>query len=323
MAGKELAERQGISATALGLFVLSIVTSLPELAVTLWAMAGENAPDLALGNILGSNNFNVTTIVALETVFAGVFLHRVGSARYLRTCILLVAMTALTGLGVLAGGTGGPALLQVLLFGLPVVALFVYDTAKHRGLMQDAGSDREEQTIAGRAVASPASGLVPRFLFLAALVVVGGFFTARGANGIAVHPFDRGGVPLILGHTFVGTLLVAVATSMPEVSVAYSALRRAGSPDMALGTLLGSNTVNILVFVVGTPLLLLRFSQSAWAVVSGANLVSVSAGLLLTLLLMVGIAARRWKRGALMTRLATVLMLPVYALCLFLVYQWT
>jgi cation:H+ antiporter len=322
--GKVLAERLGISATALGLFVLSIVTSLPELAVTLWAMLGEGAPDLALGNILGSNNFNITTIVALEIGFAGVFLHRVGSTRYLRTGVLLLAMTATVGLGILGGGLRVSPLFHVLIFGLPMAALFVYDTVTHRGVMAGAVLGAEERAAREDTESRDASrGLAFRFSLLAALVVIGGFLTARGANGIAVHPFDRVGAPLILGQTFVGTLLVAIATSMPEVSVAYSAVRRAGSPDMALGTLLGSNSINILVFTVGTPLMLLRFSRSAWSEVSDANSVSVLGGLVLTLLMMVGVAGRKWKRGALATRAATCLMLPVYALCLFLVYRWT
>ncbi|MBN2564214.1 MAG: hypothetical protein JXB46_00725 [Candidatus Eisenbacteria bacterium] len=345
--GKSLADRLGISVTALGLFVLSVVTSLPELAVTLWAMLGENAPDLAIGNILGSNNFNLTCLVGLELFYGGVLLHSVSWTRYIRTCVVLVAMTVAVGLGIAAGNMPGSPAVSVLLFGVPIVAVYIYDTMTHSGLMKRPVTAQARPILmaepsgigvpegaAGQpagAVRSDASGeadrpvwdLVWKFLLLSSLVVLGGFLTARGANGIAIHPFGRPGAPLVLGHTFVGTLLVAIATSMPEVSVAYSALRRAGSADMALGTLLGSNAVNILVFAIGTPLLLLRFSRSAWSAVSDANLVSVAGALVLTLLVMVGIAARRWRGGRLITRLAIILMLPVYLLCLALVYQWT
>jgi cation:H+ antiporter len=330
--GKSLADRTGVSATALGLFILSVVTSLPELAVTLWAMLGENAPDLAIGNILGSNNFNLTCLVGLQVFYGGVLLHGVGRARFLRTSIVLVARTVLVGIGVLAGHLPGPPALSVLLVGLPIVGVFAYDAVSHGNLMRRDGpitppSPRpfSSRAASGPAVASapPEPSLVRRFLLLSGAVVVGGFLTARGANGIALHPFMRAGGTLVLGQTFVGTLLVAVATSMPEVSVGYSALRRAGSADMALGTLMGSNIVNILVFAAGTPLLLLRFSRSAWSVVSEVHLVSVAAAILLTLLVMVGIAARRWRRGVLITRLATFLLLPVYLLCLALVYRWT
>jgi cation:H+ antiporter len=322
--GKLLAECLGISATTLGLFVLSIVTSLPELAVTLWAMIGESAPDLALGNVIGSNNFNLTCIVALQVGFGGVLLHRVGSARYLRTCAALMAMTALVGVGIVAGGVRGPALGSVLLFGLPIVAVFVYDTVTHRNVMRkDDTAESACDALRDNAGGAVQARLLLRFLLLTIAVVLGGFLTARGANGIAVHPFERLGEPFILGHTFVGTLLVAVATSMPEVSVAYSAVRRASSPDMALGTLLGSNTINILVFVVGTPLLALRFSESAWRTVSDANLVSVSAALLMTLMVVIGIISRRWARGKMFGRATTMLLVPVYVVCVFLVYRWS
>ncbi len=68
---KILADRLGISATAVGLFVLAIITSLPELSVTLSAMLRQQAPDLALGNILGSNNFNIVAMAALEFTLIG------------------------------------------------------------------------------------------------------------------------------------------------------------------------------------------------------------------------------------------------------------
>lgn len=322
--GKSLADHLGISASALGLFVLSIITSLPELAVTLWAMVGENAPDLALGNIIGSNNFNLTCIVALEAAFGGVLLHRVGSARYLRTCVVLLLMTTFVGLGILTGDIGVPALVHAMIFALPIVAVFVYDTMTHRGVMRANLPTGDINSVRGDdATRKGLAGLTLRFALLAAAVVAGGFLTAKGANGIALHPFDRAGEPFILGHTFVGSLLVAVATSMPEVSVAYSAVRRAASPDMALGTLLGSNAINILVFIAGTPLLALRFSESAWRTVSEVNLVSVSAALLMTLMVMVGIASRRWRGGELVGRVSTTLLIPVYVIFVFLVYRWS
>jgi len=149
-------------------------------------------------------------------------------------------------------------------------------------------------------------------------VVGGGFAIARGASGIASHEFGGG---FRLGYTFVGTLLVAVATSMPEVSVAYAAVRRAGLEDMALGTLLGSNTVNILVFAVGAPFLLLRGRESAWQLVDVSNLVSVVTALLLTLFVLVGITSRSLRAGRTTARVLVALMVPIYVLCLFLVYR--
>jgi cation:H+ antiporter len=308
--GNSLAGKLGISATAIGLFVLSIVTSLPELSVTLAAMLKENAPDLAFGNILGSNNFNVTSIAALELMAVGVFLHNVDGKRYVRTCVYLLILTSVAGLGVAFGPRISSAFLTVVLFSVPIAMVFLHDSLTHRKVQgKERAARRDERGTAG---------VVVHFLLLSAAVVAGGFLIARGANGIATYEFEGG---LTLGHTFVGTLLVAVATSMPEVSVAYSAVKRARLEDMALGTLLGSNTVNILVFAVGAPLMAIRFPHSAWQNISGSNMISVVTALLLTTFVLIGIASRSHRSGRAIARTLVALMVPVYLLCLFLVYR--
>jgi len=310
-AGESLAARLGISTTALGLFVLSIVTSLPELSVTFAAMLKEGAPNLAFGNILGSNNFNVTSIAVLELMAVGVFLHNVDRERYVGTCRNLLVLTLLAGLGVLFGPRMSHPLPAILLFSVPVIAVFIYDAVAHG--RRGRGKPRERKNAV-----EEGAGVFLRFLLLSAVVVGGGFAIARGASGIASHEFGGG---FRLGYTFVGTLLVAVATSMPEVSVAYAAVRRAGLEDMALGTLLGSNTVNILVFAVGAPFLLLRGRESAWQLVDVSNLVSVVTALLLTLFVLVGITSRSLRAGRTTARVLVALMVPIYVLCLFLVYR--
>ena len=311
--GNSLAAKLGISATAIGLFVLSIVTSLPELSVTLAAMLKEGAPDLAFGNIFGSNNFNITSIVILELLVAGAFLHNVDRARYVRTCIYLLVLTCVAGLGVFIGPRMSSPVLPVLLFSVPIVAIFLHDSLTHRNVQGKKTADAEARDVSGGT-----GRVVLRFLFLSAVVVAGGFMIAKGANGIASYEFSGG---MTLGHTFVGTLLVAVATSMPEVSVAYAAVKKAGLEDMAMGTILGSNMINILVFAVGAPLLALRFSQSAWAVISVSNLVSVAAALLLTLFVLVGILSRSHRAGRAIARSMVFLAIPVYLIALFLVYR--
>lgn len=310
--GNKLAGKLGISATAIGLFVLSIVTSLPELSVTLAAMLKEGAPNLAFGNIFGSNNFNITSIVVLEFMATGVFLHNVNRKRYTRTCWYLLALTLVAGLGVIVGRHLESLLLTALLFSVPIVAIFFYDSLIH-------GKRRGRANRVARAtdVEGSTSSVVLRFLALSAVVVAGGFMIASGANGIATFEFSGG---LRLGHTFVGTLLVAMATSMPEVSVAFAAIRRAKLEDMALGTLLGSNTVNILVFAVGA-LLAVGTPQSGWPNISPWNLVSTAGAFLLTLFVLVGLNSRSHRAGRAVARTMVALMIPVYLLCLFLVYR--
>jgi Ca2+/Na+ antiporter len=108
---------------------------------------------------------------------------------------------------------------------------------------------------------------------------------------------------------------------MPEVSVAFAAIRRSKLENMALGTLLGSNTINILVFAVGAPLMALRFSESAWTNISTSNLVSTAGALVLTLFVLVGLRSRSYPAGKAVARTMVTLMIPVYLLCIFFVYR--
>jgi len=319
--GKILADRLGISATAVGLFVLAIITSLPELSVTLSAMLREHAPNLALGNILGSNNFNITTIAALEfALIGGGLLARTDGSRFSRTCVLLLVMTAVVGVGVYFGRLVMSPAAAAAVFSLPIVVLFAVDSLVNRrrkphGAGTDVGgegatapADREgQQSIAASAVS---------FAVLSLLVIAAGIVISRSAAAIAEYPF---GGRIVLGHTFVGTLLVAIATSLPEVTVATAAVRSARSPDMAIGTLLGSNSINILVFAIGAPLLMTSGGATAWSGLSRANIVNVVAGVILTALVLGGLRIGWLHENKLRARLLALALAPVYLIALWLV----
>lgn len=322
--GKGIASRLGVAETTFGLFVLAIVTSLPELTITLSAMIRENAPDLALGNVLGSNNFNLTMIAALDAVFVGgPILQAVHARRYSRTCALVLAMTIVTGVGVLLGARveGGVepgvwrAALPAVVFSVPIVIIFVYDLVRGRGMTNDESDDAE-----------PAGGgrlplLVSGFLLASCLVVVAGVFMSRTADIIATRQIVVAGREIVLGHTFIGTLLVAVATSLPEVTVAFAAVRYARSADMALGTLLGSNSFNVLIFALGAPLLVAKTGSSAWAGVSAANQINVVAALALTVIVFVGIRMDKARTATWVPRTLAAAMVPVYLGALYMVYR--
>ncbi len=326
--GKALAERLGIGAAAAGLFVLAIITSLPELSVTLSAMIREEAPDLALGNILGSNNFNLTIIALLEMAFVGgAFLKAVDAARYARSCVALLLLTALVGVGVVFGEAIGSAYLPILLFSVPIALVFILESVRGEfapsedGELGAEGSTGQpgEQTAGKDAASERATARhVVWFAFLSIVVVSAGFIMARTANSIALYEFPGGS---ILGQTLVGTLLVAIATSLPEVTVAFAAIRRAGSPDMALGTLLGSNSINILIFAIGAGIHVAATGTSAWADVSPLNMVNVASGLMLTAIVLAGLRVGWFRSGSRRHGALLLSMIPIYLFALWLVHR--
>jgi len=312
--GKVLADRFGISATAVGLFVLAIITSLPELSVTLSAMLVERVPDLALGNILGSNNFNIAAIAALEFVLVGGgLLARANGSRFSRTCVLVLLMTAVTVAGVVCGRRVMPPLAAAAAFSLPIVALFVGDSLTNRKRTSGVTvTPFESEEVSPNITMAAVS-----FAVLSLLVIAAGVVISRSATAIAEYPF---GGRLVLGHTFVGTLLVAIATSLPEVTVATAAIRNARSPDMAIGTLLGSNSINILVFAVGAPLLLTSGPETAWSSLAPANIINGAAGIILTALILGGLRVRWLHENRFRARLLALALVPVYLIALWLVH---
>jgi len=311
--GRTIALRLGVGETSVGLFGLAIVTSLPELAVTLSAMR-LGAPDLALGNVLGSNNFNLATAGLLSLACGGGLFLRADLSRYRRTGVLLILSTALAGLGVLAGPSM-PEGISLLAFSVPIVLLFVVECRM-------GGSDIPEPADATVRPREPRDygGVVVAFLALSALVVAAGVAVSWAAKQIAVPEFTTSGGTLVLGETFVGTLLVAIATSLPEVTVAFSAMRGADSADMALGTLLGSNSFNLLVFALGAPMIAVgpTGGVSAWSNLAGVNLVNVAAGLLLTSMILLALRAARSRAR---NRALDYLMMAVYVGAVFAVFR--
>jgi cation:H+ antiporter len=317
--GSRVASKVGLSATSLGLFVLALITSLPELTVTITALVGQEAPDLALGNILGSNNFNLTTVALLELIFAGgVFLGAVHSSRYTATSWTLLTLTTLVGVGVVAGGRIDNPALPVLLFSVPVLGICILDWRVGR---QVVSLPPVERTPDASRVCSTQDQV--QFALLAIVVVVAGILMSRAADAIARHTFVLDGRDIVLGRTFVGSLLLAVATSLPEVTVAIAAVTRERSPDIALGTLMGSNVFNILIFALFAPLLLLRTGHSAWIGLADANLANVVTGLVLTSLVFVGMLTRLKEVRILRTSLPTAIMIPAYLAGLYLVLMWS
>jgi cation:H+ antiporter len=333
--GKTLAERLGIGAAAAGLFVLALITSLPELSVTLSAMIREEAPDLALGNILGSNNFNLTIVALLEMAFVGgAFLKAVDSARYTKSCISLLLLTAMVGAGVVFGEEIGSVYLPVLLFSVPIALVFIVESVCGEFSVVD---EPEGEGCSGQGAgmevgqrSGPGAGMegggrerttawhAAWFALLAIVVVAAGFVMARSANRIALHEFPGG---IVLGQTLVGTLLVAIATSLPEVTVSFAAVRRAGSPDMALGTLLGSNSLNILIFALGAGIHVAVTGTSAWADVSSLNMVNVVAGLVLTAIVLAGLKVGWFRSGSRRHGALLLSMIPIYLFALWLIHR--
>lgn len=235
-----ISRRVGLGVIWGGFLLLPLVTSLPEL-VTAWRAAVINSPDLAAGNIFGSILFNLA-IIALIDLLQGkdALLARVKINHILPASFGLLVV-GFTGLAILF-----PYDLRVYWLGLDTVLIFfLYITGTLLISYNEKKSERKEALNHNikpeETDHSSKESLVPSlasFLLAGILIIIACINLTDSAEVIAG---ETG-----LGLIFVGTLLLAVSTSLPEIVTTLSAVRL-GLPDMAVANIFGANLMNLAI----------------------------------------------------------------------------
>ncbi|MGV9797735.1 calcium/sodium antiporter [Mycobacterium sp. NPDC003449] len=240
--GAQLASRLGISPMLVGLTVVSIGTSLPELAVGVTA-AIEGTGELAVGNIAGTNVVNVLFILGLSALLSPLAIER-------RT--LRFDLPAMTVAAVLLWALAVDGILSRVDGAILVCGGVAYTAALIRTSRRESREVAAEYAHAypGTAGAdpgprpAPGSGGLVRHIAMTlvgiTVVVIGAEWLVDGATGLA-----RG---LGVSDALIGLTVVAIGTSAPElVTTIVSTVR--GQRDIALGNLLGSSVYNILLIL--------------------------------------------------------------------------
>lgn len=225
-----LGERLGLSSFVIGLVIVGFGTSAPELAVNLSAVYGGH-PDIAMGNVVGSNIANIGLILGASALVAPLLVH----VRMLRVEVpILIAASVLLWLMAL-DGTLGRIEGMLLLLGQVGVLFVVFRASK---------AETSEVKEEFAEVAKPVHSWAKTGLFLlVGLVglVLGGVLAVEAAVNIA-RSFG-------ISELVIGLTVVAIGTSLPELASSVVAGLR-GKADIAVGNVVGSNLFNIL-FIVG------------------------------------------------------------------------
>jgi cation:H+ antiporter len=235
--GDILGEKTGLGRRWIGVVLLAATTSLPELFTGFGATALSALPDIALGDVLGSCMFNLLILSMMDAIQPepiGTRAHQ-GHALSIGFGLLLIGIA---GLGVV----GGAAMPTIGWFGLySPVLIVVYFVAmrvifaheKHRRV-------RETEEVAEELQYGEIPLRHAAWHYAAAAVLVIGASLWLPQLGAEVA--RRTG----LGDAFVGSLLVAITTSLPEIVVSITAVR-IGAIDLGIGNVLGSNLFNLLI----------------------------------------------------------------------------
>ena len=226
------AKRLGVSDFVIGLTIVSIGTSAPEFIVSLLA-AVEGAPSMSIGNIVGSNIFNILIIIGVVAILRPIIVPRsvlTGDALW-----MLISSLAILIVGLAPELGAGPRILTrvaALLFVL-FFMLFLQNALSKPAVTSSEGDTQIKQLPLWRSLLYLLGGLI--------ILVLGGEWFVDGAVGIA-HSLGW-------SEALIGLTILAVGTSLPELAASVTAALK-GMSGLSVGTVIGSCIFNVF-FVLG------------------------------------------------------------------------
>ena len=250
-----LARKLGVSPLLIGLTIVAFGTSMPELAVSVTA-ALRGANEIAVGNVVGSNIFNLLMVAGLSAAVCPLVMDKT----LLRRDWPLSILAAVLLLGAIA-----PDLTIARWEGVVLLIIFAFIlTYQIRTALQN-----REQLAAAAAEAETEEAEAPMSAAMLGLacIVIGGQLAVNGATGIA-RMFG-------LSETLIGLTIVAMGTSLPELVTSIVAARK-GQNDIAMGNVIGSNLFNIFL-ILGVSSVITPIPVQATSIVDCLFLIAISA----------------------------------------------
>ncbi len=269
-----LNEKTKISAGFVGLILFSMITSLPELLTSSYAIILDQ-PTMSFGNILGSNAFNLVILTVINLIFIKKYMYKHVSKSNKLTILTIIGLNFVVLFGLFF-----PIELPIpyLNVSLPSAIIFVlymliiYRTYKSSDMSQE-GDEKS-----GLDHLSIEQIMFRGLMFVVTMVLFSLIMTKISDQIVLTYPE--------IGATLVGSLMLAVATSLPEVVTTLS-LVKMGKTNMAIGGIVGSSLFNFNILFI-TDLLSVRRSTFAAAVLApdiGTLKALVVLGILLAVLM--------------------------------------
>ena len=256
-----IARKTGMSEFVIGLTIVGIGTSTPEMVVSFIA-AFQGQSELALGNVIGSNIFNILMILGVTTLISPITMSKDNRVKDIPLNILVTGGLMLIWLIHSVLGVGANEISRIE--GGIMLAAFAF----YLWMMFRSGNGAEETPQEEETKTFPNWLSVLMILGGLGGLILGGRFFVNSATAIAQY--------LNLSEKFIAITIMAAGTSLPELATCIVAARK-GRNQMALGNVIGSNIANILLIVGGAALISpLSLASIAWvdfAVMMVASLV--------------------------------------------------
>lgn len=237
--GSAVAKRFNIPTLVIGSTVVAFGTSMPEFTVNINSALNGNT-ELALGNILGSNLFNICAILGIVSLISPLAIQKDSASKDFPMCLIAALMVGAAGNQIYLDKINYHELMLsdgiTFLCFFAIFMNYIYKEAASGAAHHHAAGSSGTTIDAGeQKTHSPLKSIIFIVLGLAGLVF-GGEFIVEGASGVAKN--------FGLSSRVIGLLIVGPGTSFPELIASIVAARK-GSADMVIGNVLGSNIFNI------------------------------------------------------------------------------
>lgn len=294
--GDVLATLTGLSRNWVGLILIATVTSLPELVTGLSAVTVAAAPDIAVGDVLGSCVFNLAILALIDVSYRQGAIYAVAGKGHVVSAGFGVMLLAGVGLALLLTtqgmmpSIGHVSLASVMIFVMYLVAMRALYLTEQRNT-STAAPKRADMTLK--------AALMGYGVASAAIVGAGIWLPIIGVELARLMGWS---------NSFVGTLFVAFATSVPELATTWGAVR-IGAIDMAFGNLLGSNLFDVLILAIDD---FAYLPGAIYAHVSPVHTVSAITACLMSGIVIVALAYRPVSRVWRIASWASLALLALY-----------
>ncbi len=301
--GDIMADMLGWGKMFMGIMLMASVTSMPELMSGISSVTILDAPDLAVGDIVGSCAFNILIISIMDLFYnhkkplttdaqTGHIIAASFGIMMLSIVAFAILMPSIFGTIVWAGGF---SLLFLVLYFIAIRVVFLYDKKNNHHLKK--GNNSHSLSL---------KQVIFRYTLNASILMGAAMLLPIFGKNLA----EASG----LGQSFFGTLFIAISTSLPEVVVSLAAIR-IGTIDLAIGNIFGSNIYNIALLSLDDAL---YTKGPIFLFTSPNHIIPVLGTIIITAIGIIGIvfkAEKKWKLA-----IDTSLILVVYVLMMGLLY---
>jgi len=294
--GDVIAEKTGLGGLWIGLVLVSVATSLPELFTGIGSVVFLDAPNLTIGNLFGANTYNLLNIALLDFLNKGAPLLSTLSKGVLLTAGLSLVPLLIAAAGIfLSSQIPQFSFAHVSIYSILILVLYLVST---RIIFKfETG---QPPPLAFKYDHIPLKKAYLFYGISAAVIVGAGIWLAYIGEELA-------GL-LGLGQNFVGSLFIGFTTTLPEITVSVIALRL-GAKELAIANMLGSNLFNIAIIFIND---LLYKKAPIFNVASRNHIFTAFIAVVLTLVVIAGLITKPKRK----TRLG----LSSYALVLIVVF---